>query len=558
MSVRARLRSAARHQAVHRGAVGARSTTLGHAVDADLRAGDVRLTHGRRADLRRRSTTATAPSGTPTALGPTKRALRGRADGHACARTTAAAASLHFGQGKWYPGEPLPRWSLDCFWRRDGEPIWHDPALLADERDDHGATAATTRSASCTRWRSASASTRRYVFAGLRGRLLLPVARAPAAGQRRSARFAPRRRARARRACAASSTQGLDEPVGYALPLAVDERQPDALALDALVPARRPLLPDPRRLAARLSPAARLAAVGARRRLSRGSIRPTPTSTCRRFRATAARRRRRRGARGTPRASRAAPKSAEHETPSGTHDVGSDARRAPAPARDAPEVGESAGFVVRTALCAEPRDGRLYIFMPPRRALEDYLELVAAVEATAEATAHAGDARRLRAAARPAPRSCFSVTPDPGVIEVNIHPASTWDELVEQHRRTSTSAARETRLTTEKFMLDGRHTGTGGGNHFVLGGATPADSPVPAPARPAAQPDRLLAQPSVAVATCSRACSSARRARRRASTRRATTRSTSSRSRSPSSRASPRSRPARRRRGWSTACSATC
>jgi uncharacterized protein (DUF2126 family) len=38
-------------------------------------------------------------------------------------------------------------------------------------------------------------------------------------------------------------------------------------------------------------------------------------------------------------------------------------------------------------------------------------------------------------------------------------------------------AAHETRLSTEKFMLDGRHTGTGGGNHFTLGAAAPLDSP---------------------------------------------------------------------------------
>ncbi len=71
----------------------------------------------------------------------------------------------------------------------------------------------------------------------------------------------------------------------------------------------------------------------------------------------------------------------------------------------------------------------------------------------------------------------LKVTPDPGVIEVNIHPVASWDELV-----TNITAlyedARQARLATEKFMLDGRHTGTGGGNHVTLGGATPADSPL--------------------------------------------------------------------------------
>ena len=131
--------------------------------------------------------------------------------------------------------------------------------------------------------------------------------------------------------------------------------------------------------------------------------------------------------------------------------------------------------ITRTAMCAEPRNGTLYIFMPPTSELEHYLELVAAVEATAEEL----DTPVVLEGYEPpkdARLNSFRVTPDPGVIEVNIHPSGSWDELVDRTTHLY-DVARQSRLTTEKFMLDGRHTGTGGGNHFVLGGATPADSP---------------------------------------------------------------------------------
>jgi uncharacterized protein (DUF2126 family) len=157
-----------------------------------------------------------------------------------------------------------------------------------------------------------------------------------------------------------------------------------------------------------------------------------------------------------------------------------------------PQRFESAAWLTRSALCVEVRDpqrangpkaeasasnksGLLYVFMPPLTALEDYLELLSAVEATA------AELRvKIVLEGYPPPRDprlkVLQVTPDPGVIEVNIHPAHNWNELVD-HTEFLYQAAHETRLSTEKFMLDGRHTGTGGGNHFVLGGATPADSP---------------------------------------------------------------------------------
>jgi uncharacterized protein (DUF2126 family) len=151
--------------------------------------------------------------------------------------------------------------------------------------------------------------------------------------------------------------------------------------------------------------------------------------------------------------------------------------REPVGAQDdgAPQMHESASGVIRTAMCAEVRNGVLYIFMPPVRQLEEYLELVAAVEVTAEAM---GQPVLLEGYDPPADSRLvyFRITPDPGVIEVNIHPSARWDEL--QERTTFLyEAARESRLSTEKFMIDGRHAGTGGGSHFVLGGPTPADSP---------------------------------------------------------------------------------
>ncbi len=147
----------------------------------------------------------------------------------------------------------------------------------------------------------------------------------------------------------------------------------------------------------------------------------------------------------------------------------------PTAADGAAADGQDPRQTVRTALTVQPRDGLLHVFLPPLYAVEDWLELVAAIEATAVALG-----RRIMLEGYPPPHDprlqSFSVTPDPGVIEVNVHPSASWEQQVRRTRQLY-EAARQTGLCAEKFMLDGRHVGTGGGNHVVMGAATAADSP---------------------------------------------------------------------------------
>jgi uncharacterized protein (DUF2126 family) len=433
---------------------------LGQRIDADLAAHDVRLTMG----------------GEPTfvsvddrdgeewnteALGPNKRRLGIGLLGRLKAQY-APRGLLHYGQGKWYPGEQLPRWSLNCYWRRDGEPIWTDPSLYADENYSFGVTSEQAGEFLRVLARKLMLDPK-HVFAAYEDAYyyLWRERRLPSNVDPLDSRLEdPLERERLRRVFG----QGLDQVAGHVLPLKRSaqggwQSGPWFLRSERmyLIPGDSPLgfrlpldslpwasavdypwihEPDPTRS---LQPLPRYGEI---QRLLQSPFPPVPAAAG--GGATAS---------GPGRAS---------------------GRGAPAP-DTAPQAGQSAGWITRTAICAEARNGVLHIFMPPVSTLEEYLELVAAVEATA---AELWQPVLIEGYEPPRdPRlQQIRVTPDPGVIEVNIQPAASWTESVE-HTTFLYEAAHLSRLATEKFMLDGRHSGTGGGNHFVIGGPTTLDSP---------------------------------------------------------------------------------
>ncbi|HAN99935.1 MAG TPA: IMP dehydrogenase, partial [Planctomycetaceae bacterium] len=424
---------------------------LGHVIDERLRRNDVRLTMGGEPTFVSIDD-MDGPEWNSAAVGPTKRRLS-EALVKRLRRRFAPGGLLHYGQGKWYPGESLPRWALGCYWRIDGVPIWEDETLIADADVRYGFGAAQARQFSQQLARELGVSPRRVrpAYEDV-GHYLMREGRLAREIDPRDPRLAdPEERDRLRRVY----ERGLGEPVGFVMPLKRQWWQARARWTSGDWPLRTEhlfLLPGDSPIGLRL-PLDSLPPITS----PHGDFFPVdplaprdPLPPRQRFVA------------GVPEATSL--QGISEQSP----------LEAPTEADEEP-IDDQATTVIRTALCVEPRDGRLHLFMPPVERLEDYLDLIEAIERTAAKLRMPvviegylpPDDPRLRH---------MKVTPDPGVIEVNVHPSANWDELA-----ASTEAlyeeARQVRLGTEKFDLDGRHTGTGGGNHVVLGGPTPADSP---------------------------------------------------------------------------------
>jgi uncharacterized protein (DUF2126 family)/transglutaminase-like putative cysteine protease len=486
-----------------------RIQSVGKNVDKVLIDGDVRLTMGGEPTFVSIDDMEGAEWNTG-ALGEDKRKRAGDLF-RRLANRFATGPLLHFGQGKWYPGESLPRWALGCFWRTDGEPIWRNPSLIAEDEHKYSfgereAKAFVTRLAQRLGVDAGNA-TAGYEDAWY---YLWKERRLPANVDPLKSNLAD---AEERTRLARVFEQGLDRVVGFTLPLRAhcygndvrwessawtfrtehmflipgDSAMGYRLPLDSLLwpadkNASRIYGRDPFADYPPLPPSGRSHA-------GQGSLRrSTPI-----------------GGNGSnaPLTQRSAARVTVNRDRSPIHQMAGVARDASlqpdgialenglqedavdewgtpeswfrTQARLTPGFSQSAPEVVRTALCVEPRQGTLYIFMPPVAYVEEYLDLVAAIEDTADELSLPVKLEGYTPPYDPRLKN-FKVTPDPGVIEVNLQPSGNWDELVE-NTTVLYEEARLARLGTEKFMLDGRHTGTGGGNHIVLGGAKPSDSP---------------------------------------------------------------------------------
>ena len=415
---------------------------LGQQVDADLKRLDVRLTQGGEPTFVSIDDMDGAEWNT-LAHGDKKRELAGQLI-HRLKNHFAPGGMLHYGQGKWYPGEPLPRWALNIYWRIDGQPMWLDATLFSDESksDGYGCKEAQRFSTELLKALGLPAYSQIPAYEDVmqQARLEqgLPVNLDPLQVDLK----APEQRRRLARLL----ETGLGQVVGYVLPLKPKDLDPNIALGTAWRTSLWPLKREHLYLTEGDSPMGLRLPLDTLPWVLPDEIEPDFD--------------------------------VDPFAPQTALNAGQNENQALLKAKKPPLVdgNPEPREVIHTALCVQVRGGRLHVFMPPVKRIEDYLALVTSVENTA-----AKLKLKLWIEGYPPPRDprvkLLSVTPDPGVIEVNIHPAASWNELV-YNMTTLYEEARLTRLGTEKFMVDGRHTGTGGGNHATLGGATAEDSPM--------------------------------------------------------------------------------
>jgi uncharacterized protein (DUF2126 family)/transglutaminase-like putative cysteine protease len=452
---------------------------LGQALDTEIQAMDVRLTLGGEPTFVSIDDMEGAEWNTE-ALGLAKRERAGVLVKR-LKNAFAPGALLHYGQGKWYPGEPLPRWALGCFWRTDGVPLWCNERWIADEHQDYGVTAAAAQ-------RFGEQLAERL---GIDTSHLIPAyedwiyylwreANQPVNYNPIAIPWAPQYRDDLSLALA----RGLDQISGFALPLLWDWQRNAWHSGSWHFPGEiMHLLPGGSPMGFRLPIQQLPWAVETEEEVLESPWRTWSSAVT--------------GHSSTDRLSPPVNVLTSRWEQNLTFDQGSgrhDRKESPFatrpgfydPSEQHPLAADARPEIVRqryqkwtgvphTALCLEPRHGRLYLFMPPLDRLDHYAQLLSAVEQTAEQLGLPVIIEGYEPPSAPQLKG-LKVTPDPGVIEVNIHPANSW-EMLEQNTVTLYEEARQARLGTEKFMLDGRHSGTGGGNHVTLGGPTPADSP---------------------------------------------------------------------------------
>lgn len=413
---------------------------LAQHVDTELKANDVRLTMGGEPTFVDASNPA-APEWNGAALGPTKYA-KGAAMLDELRRRFAPAGLIHNGQGKWYPGEPAPRWALGLMWRGDGEPVWKNPELLQPLSK---------------RAEGLSTAMGEWFLQSLAGELGIDPGniatgyedawydawqeqQLPTNVERLDETLrSPADRARS----IALDRQGDDQLVGYALPLRVVV---DSNSRVRFLSGRWKFRRGKMYLGTIRGP------MGGRLPLNAMEWVPPekyPYFTLR-----------------------------DPNEPKGGLPKHDDLLASGEALDDqiAATASNASDQIVRSAVTAEIRDGALRIFLPPVEQLEAFLALVAAIESAADRT---NLSVVLEGFGPPIDSrlNVIRVTPDPGVIEINTHPASDWDEL-RRNTHEIYQAANACGLVAEKFQYDGRHVGTGGGNHVLLGGATPSDSPI--------------------------------------------------------------------------------